>query len=115
MLGDVNLLGVLDLRFIDGFSPVAGQTFAFVRSTGLLTHDFADVQLRGLAEGFEYELGVTNGALLLTALNDGVAVPEAATAVLGALASLIVCCVRNRCAGRYEHHGILEVVSKPEP
>ena len=67
---------VLDLIFIDGFAPQAGDQFDFLLAENLLG-DLANVELnvRGLLPGFDFDLGLTGSGLTLTSLIDTSAVP----------------------------------------
>ena len=67
---------VLDLIFIDGFAPQAGDQFDFLLAENLLG-DLANVELnvRGLLQGFDFDLGLTGSGLTLTSLIDTSAVP----------------------------------------
>jgi len=72
--GDAALGGTLEVRFIDGFAPRAGDAFAFLPVNGSLTGDFAEKRILGLAPGFapRWEAGA-DGTYRLIAVNDGVA------------------------------------------
>lgn len=70
--GTVSLAGTLVLNFLNGFAPRAGQSFAFLKF-GSLNGSFSQIQLNGVASGFQYEIQTNNNALVLVALNDGVA------------------------------------------
>lgn len=70
--GNVSLAGSLVLNFVDGFSPRAGQSFTFLKF-GSLNGSFSQVQVGGLASGFQYQIQTNNNALVLVASNDGVA------------------------------------------
>ena len=73
--GPVQLDGQLVLNFGEGFAPSTGDVFQFIQADSA-TGDFADVVVTGLADGFDYNLIVTNGVITLTALNDGVSTTE---------------------------------------
>ena len=63
---------VLELDFINGFAPHAGDTFDLV-AYGSLTGNFSTIDIEGLNPGFQYTLAPDgSGNLQLTALNDGV-------------------------------------------
>jgi len=71
--GDAALGGTLEVRFIDGFAPRAGDAFAFLPVGGDPTGDFAEKRILGLAPGFtpRWEAG-DDGTYRLIAVNDGV-------------------------------------------
>ncbi|MDJ0868622.1 MAG: hypothetical protein QNK03_21110 [Myxococcota bacterium] len=85
--GSLTFDGTLVLRFTDGFAPRQGDALALLATRGSMSLGPDQVELRHLAEGFEFELESTAGSLGLTALNDAVYVPEPARG-LGALTSL---------------------------
>src|SRR5262249_45318920 len=69
--GDVGVDGTLEVRFIDGFLPSAGQVFDLIGVTGSVSGDFARVTFPDLASGFEFSCKFVNGTYQLTALSDG--------------------------------------------
>jgi hypothetical protein len=71
--GNISLAGTLTLNCINGFAPKTGQTFALIQYGGTLTSNFDQIQLNGLAPGFQYQLQQATGGLNLVAQNDGVA------------------------------------------
>jgi subtilase-type serine protease len=71
--GNISLAGTLTLNCINGFAPKTGQTFALIQYGGTPTGNFDQIQLNGLAPGFEYQLQQAAGGLSLVAQNDGVA------------------------------------------
>jgi len=73
--GTAELAGHLVLNFGEGFAPSQGDVFNFIQATAM-TGSFADVEITGLAPGFEFDLEIVNGVVTLTALNDGVATTE---------------------------------------
>jgi hypothetical protein len=91
--GNAKLGGTLSLDFINGFAPHAGDAFTFLNVAGSTDGNFADIQVHGLADGWQYQLTSSNGSMTLLSLNDGVSmVPEPASLLLlglgGALALL---------------------------
>jgi T5SS/PEP-CTERM-associated repeat protein len=89
--GNASLAGALLLEFINGFAPRQGDVFEFLDVGGALAGSFANVELRNLAPGFQFDLRPEAGGLTMVALNDGVFVPEPATLamlVAGMLATL---------------------------
>jgi T5SS/PEP-CTERM-associated repeat protein len=80
--GDATLGGKLQLAFINGFAPRAGDQFNFLNVGGALSGTFASIEVRNLAPGFQFEVRPVVGGLTMVALNDGIFVPEPATLVL---------------------------------
>lgn len=70
--GTANLNGTLELRFINGFAPKQGDTFDFLQLGGTVNNSFANVELKNLAPGFQFDVKSNGTALTLEALNDGV-------------------------------------------
>jgi hypothetical protein len=69
--------GTIDVDFIDGFAPTSGQTFALINDTGGADFSMSNLEISGLAGGFQYTTQFANGIFSLTAENDGVsAAPE---------------------------------------
>ncbi len=65
--------GTIDFDFMDGFEPVAGETFELIAPTFANTnYNTAAFEVQGLASGFQYELLTQNGGLSLEALDNGV-------------------------------------------
>ena len=66
--------GSVVLNFINGFAPRQGDRFDLVDfgTTGTVPQN---VEVRGLAPGFEYTLGVVDGRLVMTAANDATSAP----------------------------------------
>jgi hypothetical protein len=94
----------LDLRFLDGFAPQAGDVVDFLRATGDFSGNFADVRVSGLAAGWEYRIGSTvDGLLRLTSLSDAqpANIPEPATLVPALVALAGLTRHRRRSAPRH--------------
>lgn len=70
--GSATLDGVLALAFRDGYAPSRGDTFTFLTATGALAGVFDSVEISGLPPGFQYELTIVDGQLVLVALSDGI-------------------------------------------
>lgn len=67
----------LDLKFIDGFAPLAGEFVDFIDADEGMLGRFDSIRVSGLRDGWQYAIGGVNGRLRLTSLNDGIAVvPE---------------------------------------
>jgi T5SS/PEP-CTERM-associated repeat protein len=97
--GDVSLDGDLLLQFIDGFAPRQGDEFMFLDVDGTLIGEFANVQVRGLMPGFQFELRPDVDGLAMVALNDGVSVPEPASVAMF-FVGMLVSLIRPRCSHR---------------
>ena len=70
--GNVTLGGKLNINFINGYAPKEGDFFEFLQIGGAGTESFSDVTVRGLENGFEYDVSMDGGITSLTALNDGI-------------------------------------------
>ena len=84
--GSAILGGTLELSFIDGFAPRAGDSFAFLNVGGSTDGSFSTFLVQGLADGWQYELASLDGTMKLLSLTDGVAVPEPTSILLLAMA-----------------------------
>jgi T5SS/PEP-CTERM-associated repeat protein len=84
--------GLIVYDFIDGFAPQAGETFDVINTSGSLNISGATIQIDGLAPGFNYSESYVNHELILTAINNGVSLPEPSTGCLlaGSLAALLL-------------------------
>jgi hypothetical protein len=87
--GDVDIESgaVLNLLFIDGFAPAAGDVIDFLRAGADFSGAFSEIHVGGLEQGWEYQLVVTDaGSLQLQSLSDGVPtsakIPEPASLLL---------------------------------
>ncbi len=70
----VSLGGTLEVRFLDGFLPRAGDSVDFLQVGGTISGQFAQVSFPELADGFQADLTPTDDARLrLTARTDAVA------------------------------------------
>ncbi len=67
--------GTLTLAFGNGYAPKQGETFAFLQADSV-AGAFSKTEIAGLAPGFEYQFETVNGALVLVALNNGVATSQ---------------------------------------
>ncbi len=77
--------GTIDLDFIDGFAPTAGETFDLINANGGANFGGATFQIEGLTPGFQYSDSFANGELTLAAINNGTsttASPEPHSGVL---------------------------------
>ncbi len=86
--GVANIAGTLQLDFIDGFAPVTGDQFKFIQPAGAGSIiNFSNVNITGLAPGFQYSTGFSNGVFTLAADNNATSTtPEPATLALLAIA-----------------------------
>jgi T5SS/PEP-CTERM-associated repeat protein len=78
--GNATLGGDVFLKFTDGFAPRQGQQFEFFDVSGTLSGSFANVHLRNLAPGFQFDLSRAGGGMTMVALNDGVFMLPASSA-----------------------------------
>ncbi|MEX0611263.1 MAG: hypothetical protein WD229_04010, partial [Pirellulales bacterium] len=86
VVGNVTVDGAKILfKFLDGFAPQQGQTFNFLSVTGDLDFTSAQFEIRNLRPGFQFDVSFSNGILAMTALNDGVFVPEPSSMALAVL------------------------------
>jgi hypothetical protein len=73
--GDVNLGGKLTIQFTHAFAPVVGQKFKLFDFQSKVAGQFAQIEVTGLAPGFQYDLKPDSAGLYtLSALNDGAAI-----------------------------------------
>ena len=70
--GTSTLGGTMEVTFLDGYLPKAGDVLPFVQIDGAVSGDFAHIIFPQLAPGFQIKTEVVNGKYQLTALNDGV-------------------------------------------
>ena len=73
--GDGEIAGNLVVQFRNGFAPRQGDAIELVKTGGALTGSFANVEIRGLAPGAQFDTSPAGGALTAVALNDTVALP----------------------------------------
>ncbi|MEO5589176.1 MAG: hypothetical protein ABIS03_06295, partial [Gemmatimonadaceae bacterium] len=72
LTGNATLGGTMEVTFLDGYLPKAGDALPFLQMDGGLSGDFAQITFPQLAPGFEFNAELVNGKYQLTALNDGV-------------------------------------------
>ena len=77
--GSALLDGMTVIDFMNGFAPKKGDVFDFLNITGNGDFSGDTIVIEGLEPGFEYSVDFANGEFTLTALNDGVPLPEPAT------------------------------------
>jgi T5SS/PEP-CTERM-associated repeat protein len=80
--GSALLSGLTVLDFMNGFAPKKGDVFDLINITGNFDFSKNTIDIEGLQPGFEYSIDFSNGELTLTALNDGVPLPEPATLLI---------------------------------
>ena len=94
--------GTLDLNFVDGFAPVTGDAFDLINLGGIGDFSGLGIDITGLAPGFQYDDGFSNGALTVTALNNGIptSTPEPGSLLLlgTAVAGILLCSCMKRPA-----------------
>jgi T5SS/PEP-CTERM-associated repeat protein len=73
--GNSTIGGTLEVLFVDGYLPKAGDSFAFLEIGGNVTGSFAEVVFPQIARGFEVETRMEGGQFQLTALSDAVLLP----------------------------------------
>jgi hypothetical protein len=86
--GDLTMAGLIDLVFSDGFAPQQGQQFEFLTVGGQANLSGATFVVRNLQPGFQFSVTPTAGGAVMTALNDGVFVPEPCGIVVGLLGAM---------------------------
>jgi hypothetical protein len=67
--GAVTVSGIVELRFIDGYAPKAGDRYCFILADGGLTFNPTGVSVRGLAPGFAWTLSGDASQFCITANN----------------------------------------------
>jgi hypothetical protein len=77
--GSALLQGLTVIDFMNGFAPKKGNIFDLINITGSFDFSKNTFEIEGLQPGFEYSVDFANGEFTLTALNDGVPLPEPAT------------------------------------
>jgi len=70
--GSASLAGALSLVFQNHYAPREGDLFTLLDVAQGVSGAFAGVEVHGLEPGFEYELTMVDGQIVLEALNDGV-------------------------------------------
>jgi hypothetical protein len=80
--GDATLGGTVVLNFVGGFAPRTGDVFDLLQANGQTNPGGLRTEVRNLAPGFLYDTSLTEGTFRVRALNDAVAVPEPATALM---------------------------------
>jgi T5SS/PEP-CTERM-associated repeat protein len=73
--GSATLGGKIDVEFLNGYLPRAGDVIPFLTLDGAATGDFAQINFPQLVPGFKVKHGIVGGTYKLTALNDAVLVP----------------------------------------
>lgn len=79
--GDATIDGLIQLMFIAGFAPSAGESYELLQIDGLGTIDPNLVtEIVNLDPDFEFVIDVIGGTVMMTAINDGTFVPTPSTA-----------------------------------
>ena len=74
--GDAMIDGTVALQFINGFAPQQGQQFEFLTTSGTADLSRASFEVQNLEPGFMFDITSSAGGIMMTALNDGVFVPD---------------------------------------
>jgi hypothetical protein len=80
--------GTVIVRFITGFAPQQGEEFGFLQAGGLIDLSGASFDIQNLAPGFLFDISPKAGGVVLTALTNGVFVPEPRALLLAALGTV---------------------------
>jgi T5SS/PEP-CTERM-associated repeat protein len=73
--GDATLAGKAKLQFGNGAAPRQGDAFELLQVAGEVTGAFDEVEIAGLAPGFDFASEIVNRALVLTSLTDAEPLP----------------------------------------
>jgi hypothetical protein len=84
--GNAMLDGDVVLKFINQFAPQQGQQFEFLTVSGTTELSAATFSVQNLAPGFLFDVAPSAGGYMMTALNDGVFVPEPSALLLAGFA-----------------------------
>jgi T5SS/PEP-CTERM-associated repeat protein len=68
--------GTIDLDFIDGFAPAAGDSFNLINVLGGGNFSQANFEVSGLEPGFQFGDNFSDGELTVVADTNGIATPE---------------------------------------
>jgi hypothetical protein len=71
MDGSAALAGTLRLDFQNGYAPHTGDTFLLLDAASA-TGSFSTTEVTGLAPGWQFEITIVNGTVVLNSLSDGV-------------------------------------------
>lgn len=80
----------LNLIFIDGFAPSAGDVMKLFRVGGDISGQFSEIKVHNLAAGWTYEFAPAAGSMELTSLSNGTftGVPEPTAALPAAVGAI---------------------------
>jgi hypothetical protein len=96
---DADIAGTIELMFLDSFAPHAGDEFALLDIGGVLDDTTANYVVRNLEPGFEFDIVLDGQMLTMTAVNDGVFVPEPSTFAIIVLGLLVLLSTGHRRTG----------------
>jgi T5SS/PEP-CTERM-associated repeat protein len=96
--GNGTFSGLIDFDFVDGYAPVAGQAFTFILDSGSADFSKATFEATGLGPGFRFSTDFSDGALTVTADNNGSAAraPEPSSPMLAGIAFVVLSCGARR-------------------
>ncbi len=77
--GDADFAGEIVFRFIDSFAPSTNDVFDLMHVDGSIATQPTNFSIENLASGFNFSAGFTGDTFSLTALNDGVYMPNLMT------------------------------------
>lgn len=98
VLGDLSFNDALiELDFINGFVPHAGDHVDFLRAASLHGLESVHYSFHGLGSGFLFDVLPEGGGLRFVALNDGQAVPLPSALALGLLGLALMPLARRHC------------------
>jgi T5SS/PEP-CTERM-associated repeat protein len=92
--------GTIDLDFINGFTPVTGETFDLINVSGLANFSGDTVNVLGLPPGFNFTESFANGEFVLTTEGGTTPTPEPGTWALLAMGIAAMLLLRRRAGKR---------------
>jgi T5SS/PEP-CTERM-associated repeat protein len=73
--GNATLAGRMEISFLNGYLPKAGDVIPFLQIDGTLTGSFTEITFPQLLPGFQIKTQLVGNTYEITALNDAVAAP----------------------------------------